>query len=557
MEKLINVNEISLNFNLREPKGNKCTNVYAVVKCGNVQMKIPTGCKVNSWSWNRKQQVPTITHTMTEDERENNTKVINIINQIRFGYLEYYLYLCNGSRMAKESEVKETIANIIKETDNKDMANIQNLQKGKSVKATTLLKKAFAVYYSEINPNAKESTKKMEENKLNAFFKYCEEIGKDAKSMLSQKGLNDYKAYLVNIAKEKQEKGENVYNSNQVINNKCQAVAKFINSVMVSHNDFIKYDIQSVKYQKLPTSKPQGEDKKRRPLTNEELEKLNNNDIILTEEEKEYRDLFVLECNCAYRISDTPKLFDKSQQKLYKKGDYELILINTQKENIDAVILITPIVKDILNKYENGFKFADPNDERYNEKLNKVIRRVAKKCGLNSMETYTDQHNQQQTKPLYEILGSHFARYTFINNALKLGLTPNEIKNFTGHKDDKMINEVYSIITKDDKVENALKAIERISATYTKETNSEGDKVREYKDVLAFYGEPYKNYKDITDNEELLRMIVAKYEIPLKEKGYNTKILKQIYNSRDAESRKRYEELLKVLDEISATMAAE
>ena len=67
MEKLISVKKLSLNFNLREPKGNKLTNVYCVVKCGNRQFKFSTRCKVNSWQWNKKQQMPTISPNMSHD----------------------------------------------------------------------------------------------------------------------------------------------------------------------------------------------------------------------------------------------------------------------------------------------------------------------------------------------------------------------------------------------------------------------------------------------------------------------------------------------------------
>ena len=35
-KQLINVNAVSLNFNLREPKGNKATNVYAVIRLGSI-----------------------------------------------------------------------------------------------------------------------------------------------------------------------------------------------------------------------------------------------------------------------------------------------------------------------------------------------------------------------------------------------------------------------------------------------------------------------------------------------------------------------------------------
>lgn len=470
MEKLISVNQISLNFNLREPRSNKCTNVYAVVKCNSVQFKFPIGCKVNSWQWNKKQQLPTITSTMTQNDVENNKQVIDIINQIRFGYINYFSYICSSQPMTTAKEVKENVTNIIKDITNNDMANLQNLQKGKSVKATTLLKKAFDVYYTELKTKVKESAQKTAYTQLSAFFKYCEEIGKDGKGMLSQKGLNDYKSYLIRKAKEAKEKGEKRYDSNVQINNKCQAVARYINSVMVSHTYFTRYGIERVNYQNLEEVNAKGEDKKRRPLTSEEMEKLNN-DGVLSEKEKEYRDLFVLECNCAYRIGDTAKLFDKSLQKHYKKGNFELIMINTQKENIDAVILVTPLVKKILDRYAKGFKYANPNGKDYQSTFNRQIKRIAKKCGLDSTESFVNAHGEKETKKLYEIIGSHFGRYTFINNALSLGFTPNEIKDFTGHADDSMINEVYAIITKTDKANNAFRALERI---YSSKQNSDG-----------------------------------------------------------------------------------
>ena len=86
MEKLISVKKLSLNFNLREPKGNKLTNVYCVVKCGNRQFKFSTRCKVNSWQWNKKQQIPIITPNMSDEDRNNNTHLLKVISSIRLGY---------------------------------------------------------------------------------------------------------------------------------------------------------------------------------------------------------------------------------------------------------------------------------------------------------------------------------------------------------------------------------------------------------------------------------------------------------------------------------------
>ena len=78
--------------------------------------------------------------------------------------------------------------------------------------------------------------------------------------------------------------------------------------------------------------------------------------------------------------------------------------------------------------------------------------------------------------------------------------------------------------------------------------------MKEYKDVLAFYQEPYINYRYINDSEELLRIIVSKYEMRLRTKGYTTVVLKKIYNSQSMEDRDKYEKLLKTLDEIREDM---
>lgn len=540
MEKLISVNNVSLNFNLRQPKGNKCTNVYCVLKIGNVQYKIAIGCKVNSWQWNKRQQMPNVSANMIADDMANNIKVANIINQIKFGYMNYLSYICSAISIT-ENEVKESIANIINETITNDMANNENLSRnGRPAKATNVLKKAFDVYYTEVNPRAKESSKVVQKRIMLQYCNYCEEIGKDSVNMLSQKGINDYKSYLIKNG-----------NSPKNVNNKVGVIVMLVNNVIAVHNDFLRYKLAKVDYIKMQEINQKGDDKKRRPLTKEELNKLENCDT-LTDKEKEYRDLFILECNCSYRISDTPKLFDKNQQKHFNKNGVELMVINTQKENIDAVIWVTPKVQEILDRYENGFTYVKLTSANFTKTYNYQLKNIAKKCGLDSQETYINAKGETITQPLCEIVGSHFARYTFIRNGKNLGLTSSELKDFTGHADDTMINEIYFSETKVDKANNAFRAIERI--TNANQVTNNDDKVNEYKDVLAFYGEPYDNYHNITDAEELLRMIVTKYEIPLKEKGYSTKILKDIYNSTYNDYREKRKKLLSTLDEIVAEM---
>ena len=535
MVELLNASQMSLNFNLREPKGNKCTNVYAVVKCGKTQLKISIGCKVNSWLWDKKKQSPIINNKVSNEDAENNLRVMNMISSFRFGYLDFYSYICRNSIAISRDELKDYLINI---TEN--MANNQNLRKSvvRTPKASTLLQQAFDIFYTEISPTTTESSKKIEKGKLDAFFSYCEEIGKDKLSMLTTKGLNDYKAFLMKRSKELGEKG----NSNKTINNKCKTVAKLINNVLATHNKFHRHNISKVDYINLGEINAKGEEKKRRPLTNDEMRQLIDCDI-LSDKEKEYRDLFVLECNGSYRISDTAKLFDKKQQKRIRKGDYEYIVINTKKENIPCVIWVNDVVKEILNKYENGFKYVDlSNEASYKSRFNEIIKKIFKKAKLESIETYKDAKGKMHKEKLCDIIGSHFARYTFIYNGLfVMGFTPSELAIFTGHANEKMINDVYSVYTTDDTVNKAARSLENVlmknkqEATNTTRPritkdniNEQDDLIKEIKDALYCLGADLNELADINDYHELNVILYNEYHMKLVELGID-KDVKEVY----------------------------
>ena len=144
MVESLDASQMSLNFNLREPKGNKCTNVYAVVKFGKTQLKFSLGCKVNSWQWDKKKQCPIVNDKMSDEEIKNNINVMNVISSFKFGYLDYFSYLCRNSIEATLDELKENIIYIIN-CIAENMANNYNLRKGvvRTPKASTLLTRAY------------------------------------------------------------------------------------------------------------------------------------------------------------------------------------------------------------------------------------------------------------------------------------------------------------------------------------------------------------------------------------------------------------------------------
>lgn len=464
MEQLINVKDLSLNFNLREPKGNKFTNVYAVLRVGRIQFKIPTLCKVSSWLWDKKKQIPVISGKTTESDYSNNLKVLSVLSRIRLDFLNYYSYLCRGSEFISLDELKVAISKIVDSKTNEENMNEDNLRKCvlRTPKASTLLDKAFDLYYGMYHTKTKDVSKSREKEKIDAFVDYCNETKVNNISSLSQKGLNKYQKYL----RDKSVKEEKNGLSNKTINAKCQAVARMIN-FMVGNSDFSKYNLAKVEYQAMEEYHAKGEDKKRRPLTNVELDKLIKCDR-LSEKQKEYRDLFVLECYAGYRVSDTPKIFNPSLQKHHTKGANEYLTIIPQKEetkNIIAVIWLNEIVKSILKRYKDGFKYADVNKAYYSRNLQYNLRNIFKIAGLDSVEKWKDAKGLPHEDKLYDIIGSHFARYTFIYHGLfDLGFTPSELKDFTGHADEKMIDEVYKVYSEEDVVTGADKALNRVLA---------------------------------------------------------------------------------------------
>ena len=354
--------------------------------------------------------------------------------------------------------------------------------------------------------------------------------------MLSQTGINEYRDYLIKKYKENAEKGEKRFDSTKNINNKVELIERLINNVMVGHSTFTRHKIVPIRYIRLEEVNQRGDEKKRRPLTEKEIEKLATCNILI-DKEKEYRDLFLLECYVSYRVSDMSKLFNKNEQKVIKKGEYEFIIINTQKENINCVIWINEFVKNILEKYKDGFKFVNFQSKSFKSQYSKMIKTVARKAKLDNLERYKDVHNKTIEKPLYDIIASHFARYTFIHNDLfKLGFTADELKDFTGHADDRMITECYMRETAEDKANNAFKAINRVlnkksenreKISITRDNINEQDNlIKEIKEALHCLGADINELMDINDYHRLNEMLYIDYHNKYKELGCDVDYIK-------------------------------
>ena len=461
MERLNNA-KISFNFNLREKSKKTATQIYCVVRVNNRQIKIPCGLKVNPWQWNKQKQICLIGGNMMDAEKENNINANRKINEMRCKFDDIILYLCGGSVTETteiEGFIKKELNIYTEQTNNKIMANYNAIPPKRTITATTLLKKAFAIYYD----GAKESTTHTQNVRLETFFNYVKETKKfDTPKLLTQEGLNDYKEYLMN--------GE-VKRSANVINQLCQLIARLINDILSVNNEFRRYKIGMVRYVNVEDKRRHNETKKR-ALTENEIKAIVNCDT-LTEKEKEFRDMFVLQLNCGLREGDLHKLFN-GDYKTQQIKDITTYIVNTQKEGITAVIIANETITSIQNKYKNGFKFVKFG-KSFNATYNKALKQICKKASLTSEEVYYVDVAGKKVKKinkLCDIISNHFARHTFVTLKLREGYNAEEVSKMTGHADERMINEIYQHLTEEDKANKVIAAQKRISSAKGNETIS-------------------------------------------------------------------------------------
>ena len=432
------------------------------------------------------------------------------------------------------------------------MANEQNLRHSvtRTPKATTLLNKAFNLYYLE--NKRKKSTVDVTKQRLNCYFHYCQAIGQDKMSMLSQQGLNRFRDFLVKQRNEREAQGCKVRSCNATINYKCELIARLIN-FMVGHSSFERYHLQPVIYSQLQEFRAKGEDKMRRPLTEDEIKAIREC-TGLTPCEREYRELFLMQCSCGCRTSDLWRLFDSTQQEHYTHKGQEAFIMNTQKKGIQAVVMLTPQVREMQRKYENGsfkhIKITKIRKEGFKKNYNRAIKNIFKKAGLTKIEHFTDAHGVAQHKPLCDIIASHFARYTLIKNSFEKGLNASEIKDLTGHASEVMVNEVYSVITAKDKANNVFRAFERVSGEKPQNDNAVNGQqsslqstaqaeILHLRNILAFFGCGYDKYANVDNAHELVRLITTEYEVPLCHMGWSVEKLESLYKAHDMEGYKR------------------
>ena len=144
------------------------------------------------------------------------------------------------------------------------------------------------------------------------------------------------------------------------------------------------------------------------------------------------RDVFLFQCFTGLRYSD---VFNLRRSDI--KGDH--IEVTTVKTSDSLIIELNNHSKAILDKYKDvAFEDDKVLPVITNQKMNDYLKELAELAGIDEpvrQTYYRGNERIDEVTPKYALLGTHAGRRTFICNALALGIPPQVVMKWTGHRD--------------------------------------------------------------------------------------------------------------------------
>ena len=436
MGRQIFINQMQCNFNLRQPKANKPTNIYLVVYLNNKQVKLSTGVKVYPEHWNIRKQQAYVNARLSKLDNNNNTIANDRLSELKDMFLEFKHYLCEHP------------------TDIDNSITILRTRIYKNTMTTEIKKKSATTVMKEIidAKQAASSTKGQQKLNVGKFERYLKENNiSDTWESMNLNTFESYQKYLV-------DNGRGSVTIRNIIQNTLFPLLKKVSKRVDIPFTWYDSNLNSFEFVKDESNKELASNKKV-TLTEEQLKQLYDYPITGTElqvrKRTEIRDLFVLQCLVGQRVGDMQKFFNGDNE---KDEEEDTISIIQQKTKARAIIPLTPLAKEIISKYQNTeLKYYKPS----NSNLNAELRIIAEEAGLNTPVTFEDKDGKQ-VKPLFELVHTHTARHTFITIMCRRDIPKETIIIATGHEDTKMIDKVYSHLNSKDKakkVSNAFKSL--------------------------------------------------------------------------------------------------
>lgn len=407
------INEVRCNFNLREPKADKPTNIYLVASINNKQVKLATGVKVYPSQWNAKKQEAYVSVRLTELDNTNNTIANDKLNELKNSFVEFKHYLCEHP-----NEIEQGIELLKKYIYKDDMKK----EETQPINVGLYLRQCI-----DNDNNITDGSRSTYSNAVRLLERFIKDNGIVIKSFneIDTKFFNDFQTFLLSIEDAKTTDGTL---SVPYINNTIKTIHQRIEAYVVKFQLMDRSKFLDIVQ---PLLKDKTDDYKI-ALRDDEVLKLWNyqpkdsNDEIV-------RDIFLLNCLTGQRISDTEKV-DDNLEDILDVTTIKLIQKKTGKYLNFSIIF--ELAKEILNKYPNGLPKVNTVI------LNARIKEIAKEAGITGKEVVGRQTKDGLNttyKERYECITTHTGRRTFITLLKLRGWDDGKITMYSGHKDDRMV----------------------------------------------------------------------------------------------------------------------
>lgn len=428
-------NELKAYFCLRTNKTKKPEMVYLVVRIGGKQYKLSCGVKVYPQQWHK--GIAEESNLISKCDNDNNKIVNEKLTEVLDDFSKFKHHLCthdcNGvdiGMLLKSYIYKSS-------TTTKEM----KVEAWKGEGAVTLIEMAYNEFYTINKPNVKASSVKQNRSILKHYMKFLEDLSMEQrKEAFTRNGFLLWRKHII-------AKVSNVNEKFGVItaNNYGQLIANLINNVLYNKHNL---NVEKVYWAALKDTREKQE-VGHFELFPEELSKIKElvfdarkaNGTIKREDAKneQYRDLFILQTLCGLRVSDLKKLIEEDYRIDEEEGQLYYI-IETKKKGSTAYVMQTEELDRYLKIVRNS-EVRQFKEQYYNCRIKTICERA---CLNRVIERKDSTGKDTVCKPLYEVVTSHCARYTFVRQKYQEGYTEMEIAKMVGHKDDTMVREVYN-----------------------------------------------------------------------------------------------------------------
>ena len=414
------IQELSLNFNLRNPNTERPTSIFAVVYLNGKQHKFSTGVKVYPSQWNKKKQQAFVSLQLSELDNANN----NICNETLDNY------------RGKFKDFKTSICTDIAKLQSIDTLLIRYMAKGTKKTKTTIPPLVW------MKNQIREKVTYL--SAFHQFEKYLRENKIEVKEWedITLKTLQDYNKYLLG---------------------KDYSAARY-NTLMLSLRIPLKqaYKDPTISFRNIEIKEFLEEcnkstsikDNGRVALTSEQVDTIYS--LPLEDQtEQAVRDMFVFQCLTSLRVSN---ILGADFTKYKGQRQFEVVQIK-EKGSFNQVVSLDldSRIETILERY--NWKFQDIPYSQYNKKIEDIIKKTPFANDTITIKTKlaTGKTETKET-PLYKAIRSHSGRRTFITELRSNPqIQDRDLLQFTGHANTEMLA-TYDKTSKQTSVNNILQA---------------------------------------------------------------------------------------------------